>query len=117
MDCFNFKKTKDLSNIVRFRFSNTHVYIYEPIKCNLVKQIEAYNDLKNKPIFEVISLISGTDNIDILNKRKTIDIVNINLTYLMRFFVNFFNDTFFNTIWRSMLCLFKILPNNIFNKI
>ena len=57
------------------------------------KQIEVYSELKNQPIDGVISLIGQTHNIDKVNEKKLIDIVNINFTYLV-FFLSFFLEDF-----------------------
>ena len=78
----NLKKIQDLANIIQNRFPNTQVDIYELNILNLDKQIEVYSELKNQPI-DGHFINWSTHNIDKVNEKKLIDIVNINFTYLV----------------------------------
>ena len=103
----NLKKIQDLANIIQNRFPNTQVDIYELNILNLDKQIEVYSELKNQPIDGVISLIGQTHNIDKVNEKKLIDIVNINFTYLV-FFLSFFLEDFEKKNNGFLICISSV---------
>ena len=88
----NLKKIQDLANTIQNKFPEVHVDIYELNILNLDKQIKVYDELKNKSIDGVISCIGETHNIDKVNEKKLIDIININFTYLVCFLSFFLED-------------------------
>ena len=88
----NLKKIQDLAHTIQNRFPNIHVDIYELNILNLDKQIKVYSELKNKSIEGVISLVGETHNIDKVNEKKLVNIVNINFTYLVCFLSFFLED-------------------------
>lgn len=103
----NLKKIQDLANLIQNRFPNIHVDIYELNILNLDKQIKVYSELKNKSIDGLISLIGETHNIDKVNEKKLIDIVNINFTYLVCF-ISFFLEDFEKKNNGFLICISSV---------
>ena len=87
----NYEKTDNLRNSINQKFPDITITVYELDILDLNNQNIVYNKIKQIPA-GIISLIGGTHQVEKINEKKLLNIININFTYLINFLSFFLND-------------------------
>mgnify|MGYP001237003511 CR=1 FL=1 len=87
----NYQKIDNLKNLLMQKFPNISITIYQLNILDLDSQNLVYNKIKDVPD-GLISLIGETHQVEKINDKKLINIINVNFTYLINFLSFFLND-------------------------
>mgnify|MGYP001315830298 FL=1 len=87
----NYEKTDNLRNSINQKFPDIKITVYELDILDLNSQNIVYNKIKQVPA-GIISLVGETHQVEKINEKKLLNIININFTYLINFLSFFLND-------------------------
>ena len=87
----NYEKTDNLRNSINQKFPDITITVYELDILDLNSQNIVYNKIKQVPA-GIISLVGETHQVEKINEKKLLNIININFTYLINFLTFFLND-------------------------
>ena len=87
----NYEKTDNLRNSINQKFPDITITVYELDILDLNSQNIVYNKIKQVPA-GIISLVGETHQVEKINEKNLLNIININFTYLINFLSFFLND-------------------------
>ena len=87
----NYEKTDNLRNSINQKFPDIKITVYELDILDLNSQNIVYNKIKQVPA-GIISLVGETHQVEKINEKNLLNIININFTYLINFLSFFLND-------------------------
>ena len=87
----NYEKTENLRNSINQKYPDITITVYELDILDLNSQNIVYNKIKEVPA-GIISLVGETHQVEKINEKKLLNIININFTYLINFLTFFLND-------------------------
>lgn len=87
----NYQKIDNLKNLLIKKFPNISITMYQLNILDLDSQNLVYSKIKGIPD-GLISLIGETHQVEKINDKKFINIINVNFTYLINFLSFFLND-------------------------
>ena len=87
----NYEKTENLRNSINQKYPDITITVYELDILDLNSQNIVYNKIKQVPA-GIISLVGETHQVEKINEKKLLNIININFTYLINFLTFFLND-------------------------
>ena len=87
----NYEKTDNLRNSINQKFPDITITVYELDILDLNSQNIVYNKIKQVPA-GIVSLVGETHQVEKINEKNLLNIININFTYLINFLSFFLND-------------------------
>ena len=87
----NYEKTDNLRNSINQKFPDITITVYELDILDLNSQNIVYNKIKQVPA-GIVSLVGETHEVEKINEKNLLNIININFTYLINFLSFFLND-------------------------
>ena len=107
----NYEKTDNLRNSINQKFPDITITVYELDILDLNSQNIVYNKIKQVPA-GIISLVGETHQVEKINEKKLLNIININFTYLINFLSFFLND-FEKKNEGFVICVSGKIPENL----